>query len=151
MNSKFMLIAINEAKKAATMGEIPVGAVIVRDGEIIAKAHNLRETNKSPLAHAEIIAIDIASKHLGGWRLENCDMYVTLEPCLMCAGAIYQARIKNLYFGATDSKAGAVESLYQVLSDNRLNHMVNVESGLCEDDCSRLLKEFFADLRRSKK
>ncbi len=146
-----MLIAINEAKKAATMGEIPVGAVIVRDGEIIAKAHNLRETNKSPLAHAEIIAIDIASKHLGGWRLENCDMYVTLEPCLMCAGAIYQARIKNLYFGATDSKAGAVESLYQVLSDNRLNHMVNVESGLCEDDCSRLLKEFFADLRRSKK
>ncbi len=145
-----MLLAIEEAKKAAEIGEVPVGAVIVHDGEIIAKAYNLREVNKSCLAHAEILAIDSASKYLGGWRLQNCDMYVTLEPCLMCAGAIYQARIKNLYFGARDPKAGAVKSLYEVLSDDRLNHQVNVESGLCEDTCSQLLKDFFVKLRNKR-
>ncbi len=146
-----MSLAILEAQKAAELGEVPVGAVVVKDGEVIAKAHNLREINKNPLAHAEIIAIDMASKHLGGWRLENCDMYVTLEPCIMCAGAIYQSRIRNLYFGASDPKSGAVQSLYNVLSDDRLNHQVNVYSGICEDICSKLLKDFFAQLRSSKK
>ncbi len=146
----FMMCAIEEAKKAMEIGEVPVGTVIVKNGKIIAKAYNLRETNRSPLAHAEILAIDMASKYLNAWRLEECDIYVTLEPCLMCAGAIYQARIKNLYFGATDLKSGAVQSLYSVLSDNRLNHQVNVHAGLHEKICSGLLKKFFSDLRLKK-
>ncbi len=150
MSIDFMMMAIQEAKKAMSIGEVPVGAVIIKDDEVIAAAHNLRETHKNPLSHAEILAIDMASKKLGGWRLEDCDMYVTLEPCLMCAGAIYQSRIKNLYYGATDLKSGAVDSLYHVLSDSRLNHQVNVISGVHGDICSKLLKDFFGHLRSRK-
>lgn len=147
-HEKFMQIALEEAHKAYKIAEVPIGAVIVKDNQVIAKAHNLRETNKSPLAHAEILAIEAAAKELGGWRLSGTTMYVTLEPCPMCAGAIYQSRIDTLVYGADDPKAGAVKSLYQLLEDNRLNHQVEIVSGVLAEDSSRILKEFFSELRK---
>lgn len=141
-----MLEAIAMAKKAAKRDEVPVGAVIVRRGRIIAKAYNLRETKRDPLAHAEILAIKKAAKKLRGWRLEGCTLYVTLEPCPMCAGAIINSRIKNVCFGAYDPKAGALGSLYN-LAEGRLNHTPEVTGGVLKEECSAMLKSYFQGKR----
>lgn len=146
----FMREAILEAKKAEAMGEVPIGAIVVKAGKIVGRGFNQRETGKRAIAHAEILAIEDACSQLGGWRLVDCDLYVTLEPCLMCAGAIYQARVVNVYYGAADPKAGAFGSLYHIHEDHRLNHMVHVEKGILEDECSGLLKAFFKHLRATK-
>ena len=135
--------ALNEAEKASALGEIPIGAVIVKDGQIIGRGHNLPETEKDPTAHAEILAIREAAKALGGWRLTGCQMYVTLEPCSMCAGAIVWARIEKLYIGAMEPKSGACGSLYNIVQDQRLNHYVEVETGLMEEQCRHILTSFF--------
>ena len=150
MQEKFMLEALKEAKKAYKKGEIPVGAVIVKDNKIIARAHNLKETKKDTTKHAEIIAIQKASKNIEAWRLIDCEMYVTLEPCSMCAGAILQARIKNLYIGAMDAKTGACGSVLNLLEDYKFNHKVEIQSGILADDCEYILKEFFKELRKKK-
>lgn len=147
----YMNEALIEARKALYLNEVPIGAVIVRDGKIIGRGHNLRESTKSPLAHAEILAIESASKKLAGWRLTACDIYVTLEPCLMCSGAIYQSRLVNLYYGATDEKAGAINSIFKVLDEPKLNHQVNIKKGIMEYECSNIISEFFKDLRNKKK
>lgn len=147
----FMTAALGEAEKAYEMGETPIGAVVVRNGEIVARAHNLRETGKCALYHAEMLAIDAACKKLGGWRLHECDLYVTLEPCVMCSGAIVQARIKNLYYGASDPKGGAVLSIAQIPSIEGLCHRVNCEGGILADECAGLLRDFFIDLRKKKR
>ena len=139
--------ALKEAKKAYLLGEVPVGAVIVYDNKIIARGHNTREIKQSVLGHAEINAIQKASKKIGSWRLEDCDMYITLEPCPMCSGAIIQSRIKNLYYGATDLKTGACGSVLN-LFDHPFNHKVNVIGGVLEDECSRIIKDFFKELRQ---
>ena len=139
--------ALVEAKKAFELGEVPVGAVIVKDGEIIARAHNLTETSKDPTAHAEVLAIKEAAEVLGGWRLLGCSMYVTLEPCSMCAGALVWSRMENLFIGARDPKTGACGSVFNIVDSGKLNHNVNVEYGLLEEECSELLKEFFRALR----
>ncbi len=141
----FMTAALEEAIIAYKLGETPIGAVVVKDGEIIAKAHNLRETGKNVLYHAELLAIDSACKKLGGWRLHECDLYVTLEPCIMCSGAISQARIKNLYFGASDQNRGAV--LSADANSNRLFQNTNCEGGVLLEECSKILKRFFKELR----
>ncbi len=145
-----MAEALAEAQKAYNVQEVPVGAVVVYQGEIISRAHNLREIEKDSTAHAEIIAIRAACKVLDRWRLEDAALFVTLEPCLMCAGAIISTRIPYLVYGATDEKAGAVDSLYQVLEDRRLNHRVEVTSGVLEEECSGILTSFFQDLRNRK-
>ena len=152
MNSKefFMTAALREAEKAYGLGETPIGAVIVKDGEIIAAAHNLRETGKNVLYHAELLAIDAACKALGGWRLHMCDLYVTLEPCIMCSGAIHQARFKNLYFGAPDPKGGAVLSSLNAKTADGLFCHTNCEGGIMLEECSRILKRFFKELRSGK-
>lgn len=142
--------ALREAQKAYDKGEAPVGAVVVKDGRIIARGYNLREKNNDPTAHAEIIAIKKAAKKLGGWRLSGCDMYVTLEPCPMCAGAIIQARIERLFYGADDPKAGASGSVIDVFAENRFNHRVEVESGIMDEECSQILRRFFKGLRDKK-
>ena len=150
MQEKFMLEALKEAKKAYKKGEIPVGAVIVKDNKIIARAHNLKETKKDTTKHAEIIAIQKASKNIEAWRLIDCEMYVTLEPCSMCAGAILQARIKNLYIGAMDEKTGACGSVLNLLEDYKFNHKVEIQRGILADDSEYILKEFFKELRKKK-
>lgn len=142
-----MKAALAEARKAYLIGEVPVGAVIVFDNKIIARGHNTRELRQSVLGHAEINAISKASKKIGSWRLEDCDIYVTLEPCSMCSGAIIQSRIKNLYFGAYDLKTGACGSVLN-LFDYPFNHKVNVLGGLMEEECSRIIKDFFKELRQ---
>ena len=144
---EYMLEALKEANAAAAEGEVPIGAVIVRDGEIIARSHNRTEQDKDPTSHAEILAIRAAAARLGGWRLPGCSMYVTVEPCSMCAGAIVWSRIERLYIGAMDPKAGACGSLYNIPSDSRLNHNVEIETGLMGEECSRLMKDFFRKLR----
>ena len=149
MEEKFMEEALKEAQKAFEKQEVPVGAVIVKDGKIIAKAHNLKETKKNATAHAEILAIEKASKKLNSWRLIDCDMYVTLEPCTMCMGAIISARIKNLYIGALDEKTGACGSFVD-LSAYKYNHIVNIFKGILKDKCEYILKDFFKKLRRNK-
>ncbi|MBR5154942.1 MAG: nucleoside deaminase [Clostridia bacterium] len=145
----FMSAALREAEKAYDIGETPIGAVVVKDGEIIASAHNLRETGKNVLYHAELLAIDAACKKLGGWRLHQCDLYVTLEPCIMCSGAISQARIKNLYFGASDKNGGAVLSADAKAC--RLFQNTNCEGGILLEECSEILKRFFRKLRSGNK
>ena len=142
-----MQVALAEAQIAYELGETPVGAVIVRDGAIIAKAHNLRESKRDATAHAELLAIRQANQVLGGWRLTRCTLYVTLEPCPMCAGAIVQARIPHLVFGAHDKKSGACGSLMDLVRDDRLNHQAEVTSGILADESSQLLRRFFAELR----
>ncbi len=142
-----MQAAIDEASAASAKGEVPIGAVVVRNGEIIARAHNLRETNRNPLAHAEILAIAVAAETVGAWRLSDCEIYCTLEPCPMCAGAIVAARMRGLFFGAYDPKAGAVASLYGMLSDPRLNHETPWEGGIRAKECGELLSGFFDSLR----
>ena len=151
MQEEFMQEALKEARKAYKKLEIPVGAVIVRDGEIIAKAHNIKEEKKDTTKHAEILAIQRASKKLGTWRLNDCEMYVTLEPCSMCAGAIIQARLKKIYIGTMDEKTGACGSVLNLLEDYKFNHTVEVERGILKQECEAMLKEFFIDLRQYKK
>ena len=147
---KFMKAALKEAEKAAAMGEVPIGAVVVKDGIIIGRGHNKTETAKDPTAHAEMEAIRAASAVLGGWRLLGCDMYVTAEPCSMCAGAIVWSRIENLYIGTMDPKAGACGSVFNIVQEDKLNHQVNVTTGILQEECSRLLKDFFRSLRRTR-
>ena len=144
----FMMIAIEEAKKAFDKAETPVGAIVVKDGEVIVRVHNLRETLQDPTAHAEIIAIRDAAQKLGRWRLTDCSLYVTLEPCAMCAGAMVLARIQRLVYGASDPKSGAVGSLMNLLSDERLNHKVDVESGVLAKECGDILSDFFSSRRK---
>lgn len=143
--------ALKEAKKAFNKNEIPVGCVIVLDDQIIARGHNLRQTKKSVLGHAEIMAIQKANKKLDSWILENCTMYVTLEPCSMCAGAILQSRIKRLVFGANEPKHGACGSIINILDNNEFNHQVEVTSNVLENESSTLLKNFFQILRQKHK
>ncbi len=150
MDEIFMREALKEAAKAAKKGETPVGAVIVRDGKIIARAHNLREKKKNALQHAEILAINKACKALGGWRLIGCSLYVTLEPCPMCAGAIINSRIERVIFGASDKKAGSCGSVVN-LFELPYNHKPEVVSGVLEENCGSILTEFFKNLRRNKK
>lgn len=147
----FMKVALQEAKKAYKKLEIPVGAVIVKNGEIIAKAYNQKEIKRDTTKHAEIIAIQKASKKIGAWRLNECEMYVTLEPCSMCAGALIQSRIKKLYIGTMDEKTGACGSVLNLLKDYKFNHKVEIETDILQDDCSNMLKQFFRELRQQKK
>lgn len=146
-HERYMAQALMEAAKARRSGEIPVGAVVVKDGVIIAKGHNERESKKDSTLHAEMTAIRRACKVLDSWRLTDCDLYVTLEPCTMCAGAIIQARIRNLYIGTSDLKAGAAGSVIDVFRVSAFNHRVEVSWGLLEEECSAVLKEFFSELR----
>ena len=143
----YMRLAITEAKKAFEKDEVPVGAIIVYGNSVIAKAHNQREMLLDPTAHAEMIAITQASAYLQNWRLSNTTVYVTLEPCTMCAGALVQSRVKNLVYGAKDEKYGACESTINLVNDPRFNHRMNVISGVLEDECSLLLKQFFLEKR----
>ncbi|ADU28313.1 tRNA adenosine(34) deaminase TadA [Evansella cellulosilytica] len=147
----FMEQALVEAEKAMEIGEVPIGAIIVRDNVIIARGHNLREQQQMVTNHAELIAIQKACEEVGSWRLEDCTLYVTLEPCPMCAGAIVQSRMKRVVYGAADPKAGCCGSLMNLLDEPRLNHQVYVTSGLYEEESSRLLKDFFKKLRQKKK
>ena len=151
MKNEFMQIALKEAKKAYDKLEIPVGAVIVKNGEVIAKAHNLKETKFDTTKHAEILAIQKASKKLESWRLLDCEMYVTLEPCSMCAGAIINSRIKKVYIGTWDEKTGAAGSVLNLFEDYKFNHKVEVEKGIMQEDCEKILKDFFKMLRKIKK
>lgn len=151
MHKKFMREALKEAKKAAAKDETPIGAVIIREGRIIARGHNEKERKGDATLHAEMTAIKKASRKLGDWRLNECDMYVTLEPCAMCAGALIQSRVRKLYIGAMDPKAGAVGSVMNIPGEERFNHRVEVVEGILEEECSELLKDFFAELRRRKK
>lgn len=147
----YMKEAIKEAEKAQAKDEVPIGAVVVRDGKIIGRGHNQRETTQQAAAHAEMIAIEEANRHLGNWRLEDCHLFVTLEPCPMCSGAIVLSRIKQVYYGPGDLKAGAAGTLMNILEDNRLNHQVVVERGVMEETCRGLLTTFFRQLRERKK
>lgn len=151
MPEKFMKAALKEAQKAYDKLEVPVGCVIVKDGKIIARAHNLKETKTDTTKHAEILAIQKASKKLKSWRLLDCDMYVTLEPCSMCAGAIINSRIRKVYYGAHDEKTGAIGSVFNLLEDYTFNHKVEYESGILEQECKKILKNFFKKLRKMKK
>lgn len=146
-----MEAALCEAKKAEELGEIPIGAVIVRDDEIIARGHNMTETSKDPTAHAEMIAIREAASVLRGWRLIGCRMYVTIEPCSMCAGALVWSRIEKLCIGAPDPKAGACGSVFNIVQSDRLNHRIEVERGIMEEECSEIVRSFFRNLRNKKK
>ena len=146
MNKNFMLEALAEAKKAYSEGEVPVGAVIVKDGEIIAKCHNQREQKQNALSHAEIECINTACKILNSWRLEDCELYVTLEPCPMCTGAIINSRIKTVVFGAYDLRAGSIDSVIN-LCDYPYNHKPEIYGGILEDECKKLMEEFFKEKR----
>jgi tRNA(adenine34) deaminase len=150
VKAQWMKIALAEAKKARVKGEVPVGAVVVKDNAVIGRGHNQVEGLKDPTAHAEILAIGAAATTLGSRRLEGATMYVTLEPCTMCAGAIVLARLERLVYGAGDPKAGACGTLMNVPRDERLNHLVEIESGFMEEECSFLLRSFFEDLRKRK-
>ena len=150
MEEQFMKEALKEAKKAYDKLEIPVGAVIVKNGKIIARAYNQKETKFDTTKHAEILAIQKASKKLKSWRLIDCEMYVTLEPCSMCAGAIINSRIKKVYIGASDPKTGAVGSVLNLFDDYKFNHKPEYEKGIMAKDCEKILKDFFKELRKSK-
>lgn len=147
---KFMKEAIKQAKKAYDKEEIPVGAVIVKDGKIIARGYNKKEEKKDTTQHAEIIAIQKASRKIGAWRLQDCEMYVTLEPCAMCTGALIQARLKRVYIGTMDPKTGACGSVLNLLEDNKFNHKVEVETNIMQKECEKILKDFFKYLRSKK-
>ena len=152
-NSKeyYMKQALKEAEKAYKKLEVPVGAIIVKDGKIIARAHNQKETKTDTTKHAEILAIQKASKKLKSWRLIDCDMYVTLEPCTMCAGAIINSRINKIYIATMDEKTGAVGSVLNIFEDYTFNHKVESEKGILKEECEELLKQFFKELRKIKK
>ncbi len=147
-DERFMRAAIGEALCARDEGEVPVGAVVVRDGRIIGRGHNQRERLNDPTAHAEMLALTAAAAFVGSWRLEECTLYVTIEPCVMCAGAIVLSRIERLVFGATDPKAGACTSLFTIPTDKRLNHRVAVGEPVLADECAMLLQGFFSDRRK---
>ena len=148
LHEAFMKEAVRQAKKAAALGEVPIGCVIVREGKIIGRGYNRRNTDKSALAHAEISAIRKASREVGDWRLEGCTLYVTLEPCQMCAGAIVQARIPEAVIGCMNPKAGCAGSVYNLLEEPDFNHQVRVMRGVLEEECSGILKAFFKGLRQ---
>lgn len=145
----FMRVALDEARTALNKGEIPVGAVVIINDEIVSRGYNIKESLNDPTAHAEIIAIKKASLRRMNWRLEGATLYVTKEPCLMCAGAILNSRIRRVVYGCKDVKGGAVESLYNLLSDSRLNHQVNVTSGILEEECRGILEGFFETIRHN--
>ncbi len=147
LDEKMMHLAIEQAQQAAAIGEVPVGAVVHRGGDVLAAAYNLREAQQDPTAHAEVIALRLAAARLGSWRLENCTMVVTLEPCPMCAGALINARIDRLVYGAADPKMGCVRTFYQLCTDERFNHRMTVTSDVLADECGQLLSAFFQNLR----
>lgn len=147
---KFMKEALKEAQKSYKKEEIPVGAIIVKDGKIIARGHNLKETKTDPTKHAEIIAIQKACKRLQTWRLSGCTMYVTLEPCSMCAGSLIQARIDKVVIGTMDEKTGACGSVLNLLADYKFNHIVQIETGIMQEECKKILQQFFKELRARK-
>ncbi len=147
MDEKYMKMAIAQAKKAAALGEVPIGCVIVYEGKVIGRGYNRRKTDKNTLSHAELNAIKKASKKMGDWRLEECTMYVTLEPCQMCSGAIVQARIPKVVMGCMNPKAGCAGSILNLLDEPRFNHQVEIVKGVLEDECSALLTDFFKALR----
>lgn len=147
-DERLMRQALQEARAAMEADEVPVGAVIVHEGRVIASAHNQREQLQDPTAHAEILAITQAASEIGSWRLENCAIYVTLEPCIMCAGAILQARIPVVVYGASDPKAGAVQTLYRLLSDTKLNHQCQIFPDIMAEPCGAILSKFFQKQRR---
>jgi len=142
-----MSCALNQATKAASRGEVPVGAVVYRDEQVLAEAHNLRESANDPTAHAEIIALKQAARVIGSWRLEGCSIAVTLEPCPMCAGAMINARVQRLVYAAADPKMGCVRTLYELVTDQRFNHRIEVVEGVLADECGRVLSDFFEALR----
>lgn len=147
-SNRFMKEALKQANKAYDKGEVPIGAIVVKDGKIISRAYNKRETEMKATSHAEIIAIEKACKKLNNWRLNDCDLYVTLEPCPMCAGAILNSRIKNLYFGAYDKKSGAIVSNLNMLDYEFSNHRTNYESEIMKIECEKIIKDFFKELRK---
>ena len=149
-DQQYMLLALREAEKSAAMGEIPIGCVLVWQDTVIACTHNLREYRQDATAHAEILAIQEGCRKLSRWRLTGCTLYVTIEPCPMCAGAIFNARIDRLVYGARDEKAGAVDTQFHICSSPKLNHRVSVSSGVCEEQCRQVMREFFLS-RRDKK
>ncbi|WP_066322403.1 tRNA adenosine(34) deaminase TadA [Bacillus sp. FJAT-29814] len=150
-DERFMLEAIKEAKKAELLDEVPIGAVIVKDGQIIARAHNLRETKQMSTAHAELLAVEQACRETGFWRLEDTTLYVTLEPCPMCSGAIMLSRVKRVVYGASDPKGGCAGTLMNLLQDDRFNHQSEVTKGVLEQECGQLLSDFFRKIRDRKK
>ncbi len=150
IDKKYMQMALAEARKAYQQAEVPIGAVVVCNDKVVGRGFNRREQTQDPTSHAEMIALREAAEKEASWRLEECQLYVTLEPCPMCAGAILQSRIKRLVFAARDPKAGAVKSLYQLLEDNRFNHQVEVVEGIMKDESAQLLKDFFRELRKRK-
>lgn len=150
-DAEYMQIALEEARLAARADEVPIGAVVVRDGEVIARSRNTREGDRNPAGHAEFNAMLEAAASQNAWRLSGCTVYVTLEPCIMCAGLMHQARIDRCVYGASDPKAGALGSLYAINQDDRLNHTFDVEAGVLEEECAQLLKEFFAAKRERNK
>jgi tRNA(adenine34) deaminase len=147
----YMKEAIKEAKKAEALFEVPIGAVVVIEGKIISRAHNLRESKQSAVAHAEILAIEQACQLVGSWRLENASLYVTLEPCAMCSGAIILSRVKRVVYGAADPKGGCAGTFMNLLQDERFNHQSEVTSGVLEEECGQLLSDFFRQLRKKRK
>ena len=151
MKEKFMKEALKEAQKAFDIEEVPVGAIIVKDGKIIARAHNIKETKKDATCHAEILAIQKACKKIGAWRLTDCEMYVTLEPCSMCAGALINSRIKKIYIGTDDNKTGACGSVLNLLEDYKFNHKIEIEKYILKEECEKILKKFFKFLRERNK
>lgn len=147
-DEKYMKMALRQAKKALALGEVPIGCVIVYEGQVIGRGYNRRNTDKNTLSHAEITAINKASKKIGDWRLEGCTLYVTLEPCQMCAGAIVQSRIPKVVFGCTNPKAGCAGSILNILNHPAFNHQVDTVQGILEEECSVMLKDFFSSLRK---
>ena len=145
-----MKMALEEAAKASEIGEVPIGAIVVKNDVVVGRGYNKTETTKDPTAHAEMEAIRMAAKTLGGWRLIGCNLYVTCEPCSMCAGAIVWSRIENLYIGTMDPKAGVCGSVFNIVQEEKLNHNVNIEMGILQEECSKILKDFFKNLRRTK-
>ena len=146
----YMRTCIELARQAADLGEVPIGALVVHEGEIVAQAYNRREIDADPAGHAEFLAMKLAAERLGRWRLSGCTVYVTLEPCLMCAGLMYQARIDRCVYGTADPKAGALGTLYKINEDERLNHRFEVTAGVLQEECAELLRDFFARLRGKK-
>ena len=147
-DEEYMQLALVQARKAQSLDEVPIGAVVVYQGEVISAACNLRESTNDPAGHAELLAMRQAAEKLGAWRLSGCTVYVTVEPCIMCAGLMHQARIDRCVYGAPDPKAGALGTLYSVHSDERLNHMFEVTPGVCQDECASLVRGFFAGKRK---
>ena len=148
MENKFMKIALEEAEKAIKEGEMPVGAVVVKDGEVIAKGHNVRNVEHDPTLHAEIVAIRKACELISDWRLSDCDLYVTLEPCVMCSGAIINSRMKSVYFGAYDTKSGCCGSALNLFDKNLCNYSLDATGGILQDECADLMRTFFKELRK---